>query len=148
MCVIIVHSASSQQSMPNFAFSWQGPRLVSILHGFSTPDFQNGHWQLHSRRMPVGLTGAPSSFQREMEKLFQGFTFVTTYFNNILIHSSDDKAHTTSSPSLYTSEECEIDINRMQVLCTLSGHCLILVTFLLVVYGVSLDPNKVTAVQE
>lgn len=45
------------------------------------------------RRMPFGLTGAPSSFQRLMDKIFRGLPFVTTYLDDILIHSTDIAAH-------------------------------------------------------
>ena len=37
--------------------------------------------------MPFGLTGAPGSFQRLMNKVFRGLTFVTTYIDDVLIHS-------------------------------------------------------------
>ena len=43
--------------------------------------------------MPFGLTGAPSSFQRLMDKIFRGLTFVTTYVDDILVHSADVKEH-------------------------------------------------------
>ena len=43
--------------------------------------------------MPFGLTGAPSSFQRLMDKVLQGLSFATTYVDDILIHSENDNAH-------------------------------------------------------
>ena len=43
--------------------------------------------------MPFGLTGAPSSFQRMMNKIFRGFHFVTTYIDDILIHSASLDEH-------------------------------------------------------
>ena len=45
------------------------------------------------KRMPFGLTGAPSSFQRLMDKLMRDLPFVTTYIDDILIHSPDEKIH-------------------------------------------------------
>ena len=43
--------------------------------------------------MPFGLTGAPSSFQRLMDKLFHGLSFVTIYLDNILVHSPNPDVH-------------------------------------------------------
>ena len=76
---------------------------------FSTLDLQSGYWQMpvHEEdipktafcpgpgmglfqftRMPFGLTGAPSSFQRLMNRIFRNLPFVTTYIDDILVHSS------------------------------------------------------------
>ena len=81
---------------------------------FSTLDLQSGYWQLpvspsdrhktafcpgpgmglyQFRRMPFGLTGAPSSFQRLMDKVFRGLPFVTTYLDDILVHSRNAEEH-------------------------------------------------------
>ena len=81
---------------------------------FPTLDLQCGYWQipvnaadqwktafcpgpgmgLHEfRRMPFGLTGAPSSFQRLMDKLFRGLSFITSYVDDILVHSANVKEH-------------------------------------------------------
>ena len=43
--------------------------------------------------MPFGLTGAPSSFQRSMDKVLCGLLFTTTYVDDILIHSENEDAH-------------------------------------------------------
>ena len=44
-------------------------------------------------RMPFGLTGAPSSFQRLMDKVLRGLPFVTIYIHDILVHSTDEENH-------------------------------------------------------
>ena len=44
-------------------------------------------------RMPFGLCGAPSSFQRLMDKVMRGLPFVSTYIDDVLIHSTDDEMH-------------------------------------------------------
>ena len=38
-------------------------------------------------RMPFGLSGAPSSFQRLMDT---GFSFVTIHLDDILVHSENE----------------------------------------------------------
>ena len=43
--------------------------------------------------MPFGLTGAPSLFQRVMDKIFWGLSFVTTYIDDVLIHSQNEEVH-------------------------------------------------------
>ena len=81
---------------------------------FSTLDLQNRYWQLPVQQedqektafcpvpgmglyqfcqMPFGLTGAPSSFQRLMDLVFYGLPFVTTYIDDVLIHSSSEMQH-------------------------------------------------------
>ena len=81
---------------------------------FSTLDLRNGYWQLpiHEEdrpktafspgpglglfqfcRMPFGLSGAPSSFQRLMDKVCRGLPYVTTYLDDVLIHSANDGDH-------------------------------------------------------
>ena len=75
---------------------------------FSTLDLRSGYWQLpvhkedqmktafcpgpglglfQFRRMPFGLSGAPASFQRLMDKICRDLPFTTTYLDDLLIHS-------------------------------------------------------------
>lgn len=44
-------------------------------------------------RMPFGLTGAPSTFQRMMNKIFRGLPFVTVYVDDVLVHSASLEEH-------------------------------------------------------
>ena len=81
---------------------------------FSTLDLQSGYRQLlitpndlekiafcpgpgmvlyNFRRMPFGLSGAPGTFQRLMDKILCGLPFVTTYIDDILVYSIYMEAH-------------------------------------------------------
>ena len=43
--------------------------------------------------MPFGLTGAPGSFQRLMDKVMRGLPFVATYIDDVLVHSKNMEDH-------------------------------------------------------
>ena len=43
--------------------------------------------------MPFGLSGAPASFQRLMDTLCRDLPFVTTYSDDVLIHSPNAQEH-------------------------------------------------------
>ena len=44
-------------------------------------------------RMPFGLTGFPSLFQRLMDTVMRGLWFVKTYIDNAIIFSKDASQH-------------------------------------------------------
>ena len=44
-------------------------------------------------RMPFGLTNAPATFQRLMDKLFNGWSYVFIYLDDILIASKNFAEH-------------------------------------------------------
>ena len=75
---------------------------------FSTLDLHSGYWQLPVAendqpktafrpgpgmglhqfcRVPFGLLGAPTSFQRLMDSVLHGLSFVSTYLDDILVYS-------------------------------------------------------------
>ena len=81
---------------------------------FSTLDMRSGYWQVpinpedrpktafcpgpdmglfQFTRMPFGLTGAPSTFQRMMNKILRGLPFVTVYIDDVLVHSASIEEH-------------------------------------------------------
>ena len=93
---------------------------------FSTLDLQSGYWQLPVSpedrektafcpgpgmglfqfcRMPFGLTGAPSSFQRVMDKVLRGLPFVTIYLDDILIHSKNAESHKKHLRAVFDSRK-------------------------------------------
>ena len=77
-------------------------------------DLHSRYWQLHVNpadrdktafcpgpgmglykfcRMPFGLSGAPSSFQRLMDKTLHGLLFVTIYLDDMLVYSKTEETH-------------------------------------------------------
>lgn len=135
---------------------------------FSTLDLQSGYWQMavnpedHAKmafcpgpglglyefnRMPFGLTGAPSLFQRLMDKVLRGVSFATTYVDNILIHSENENAHKQHLREVFQRlreegltlkcKKCHIGMSEVSYL----GH---------VFSGIEMapDPNKIQAVKD
>ena len=135
---------------------------------FSTLDLQSGYWQLpvnpedqaktafcpgpgmglfQFKRMPFGLTGAPSSFQRLMDRVLRGLPFVTTYLDDILIHSPDEITHCehlhtvfqrlTNAGLTLKGKKCHIGLPTVSYL----GH-------IFSGSGMSPDPQKIQAVYQ
>ena len=44
-------------------------------------------------RMPFGLSGASASFQRLIDKVCHGLSFVTTYLDDVLVYSATVQKH-------------------------------------------------------
>eukprot|EP00731_Ephydatia_muelleri_P034967 Em0088g19a len=135
---------------------------------FSTLDLQSGYWQLpvhHSDcektafcpgpglglfqflRMPFGLSGAPASFQCLMNKLFRDVSFVTTYLDDILIHSKTQAEHVghlavvlnrlKDAGLTLRGHKCKIGLTKVHYL----GH-------VFTTEGVAPDRGKVQAVKD
>ena len=135
---------------------------------FTTPDLQCGYWQLPVHpvdrdktafspgpgmglfqfpQMPFGLSGAPASFQRLMDKICHGLPFTTTYLDHVLVHSASMQEH---------AEHLRLVLERLSTAgLTLQGRkCNIgmaKVTYLGHVFsaaGMEPDPQKVAAVHD
>ena len=135
---------------------------------FSTLDMQNGYWQIpihpddrpktafcpgpglglfQFQRMPFGLSGAPATFQRLMDKVCRGLPFVTTYLDDVLIHSpstADHERHLqqvfqrmTEAGLTLRGKKCRIAMSQVTYL----GH-------IFSAGGMEPDPQKVAAVKE
>ena len=135
---------------------------------FSTLDLQSGYWQLpvsptdrektafcpgpgmglyEFQRMPFGLSGAPSSFQRLMDKVLRGLPFVTIYLDDILVHSLSEGLHCQHLREVFErlakagltlrGKKCHIGLSTVSYL----GHVFSDI-------GMSPDPRKVHAVKE
>ncbi len=135
---------------------------------FSNLDLQSGLWQMpvfpgdrekkafcpvpgmglyQFRRMSFGLSGAPSSFQRLMDRVFRELPFVSTYMDDVLVHSTDKlqhKDHLTQAFQWLESDgltlrgrKCHIGMDQVTYL----GH-------VFSGAGMEPDPAKVQAVQQ
>ena len=134
---------------------------------FSTLDLQSGYWQLPVSpddrektafcpgpgmglfqfcRMPFGLTGAPSSFQRLMDSVLRGLHFVTIYLDDVLVHSENMETHRLHLQAVFhrlksagltlRGRKCHIGMSVVSYL----GH-------IFSGSGMGPDPQKVRAVQ-
>ena len=132
---------------------------------FSTLDLQSGYWQMpvhdtdvpktalcpgpdmglfQFTKMPFGLTGTLSSFQRLMNKIFLDITFVTIYTDNILVHSANEEQHKyqvfqklEESGLTLQGKKCHFGMTQVSYL----GH-------LFSASGMMPDSQKVKAVQD
>ena len=53
------------------------------------------------KKMPMGLTSAGNTFQRFMNKVTRGLTFVYVYIDDILVFSKNEKEHFTHLALLF-----------------------------------------------
>ena len=133
---------------------------------FNKLDLQCGYWQIpvdpkdqektafspgpgmglfQFTRMPFGLCGAPSTFQRLLDWVMRGLPFVTTYIDDVLIHSENEELHKSHLQQMFQrlreagltlrGSKCEIGMNQVTYLGhTFSGE------------GMAPDGSKVDAV--
>ena len=64
--------------------------------------------------IPFGLSGAPGSFQRLMDRVLQGLSFIVVYLGDILIHSADVNEH--------ADHLCQVFHRLQSAGLTLRGH--------------------------
>ena len=149
--------------LPDEVQDWLAGSLI-----FSTLDLQSLYWQLPVNpadkektafcpgpsmglfqfcRMPFGLSGAPSSFQRFMDTILRGLSYVTIYLDDILVHSPDEEVHKAHLLEVFNrlsaagvtlrGKKCRIGMKTVTYL----GH-------VFSAQGMAPDPSKIQAVQE
>ena len=135
---------------------------------FSTFDLKSGYWQLPVHqddqpktafcpgsgfglfqfcRMPFGLSGAPGSFQRLMNNVCGDLPFVTTYLDDLLVHSMSKEEHLqhlhvmfqkmSAAGLTFRGSKCHIGLSQVTYL----GH-------VFSAAGMGPDPHKVSAVRD
>ena len=97
--------------------------------------------------MPFGLSGAPSSFQHLMDKVCCGLPYVTTYLDDVLIHSANNGDyekhlqevfhHLTQAGLTLQGKKCLIGTSQVSYL----GH-------LFSSEGMEPDSQKIAAIKE
>ena len=106
-------SLNKQTARDSYPLPEVQDRLNSVAV-FSTLDLHSGYWQLPVAeadqpktafcpgpgmglyqfcRMPFGLSGALSSFQRLMDTVLRGLSFASTYMDDILVYSPNVECH-------------------------------------------------------
>ena len=95
----------------------------------------------------TGLIGAPSSFQRLMDSVLRGLSFVTIYLDDILVHSATEEEHSHLLQEVFQrladagltlrGRKCHIGMAKVPYL----GH-------VFSGSGMHPDPKKVQRVQE
>ena len=63
--------------------------VFTTLHGLHSSGKNKFMWVM----LPMGLLGAPSSFQRLMETVVQGIKIFIVYVDNLLVHSAMHQTH-------------------------------------------------------
>ena len=135
---------------------------------FTKLDLHSGYWQVpvnqedqektafppgpgmglfQFKRMPFGLCGASSTFQRLMNTVMRGLPYVTTYQDDVLIHSPSEETHKKHQHEALQrlrqagltlrGSKCQIGIEQVVYL----GH-------VFSAEGMTPDNSKVQAVQE
>ena len=133
---------------------------------FSTLDLRSGYWQLPVNpadrcktafcpgpglglfqfcRMPFGLSGAPASFQRLMDTLFRDFSFVTTYLDDVLIHSHTVEEHKDHLKIVFNRiESAGLTLHGSK--CNIGAHHVKYLGHVFSSKGMEPDPSKTSAV--
>ena len=135
---------------------------------FSTFDLKSGYWQLPVHpddqpktafcpgagfglfefcRMPFGLCGAPASFQRLMNTVCADLPFVTTYLDDLLVHSASKQEHAqhldilfhkmSAAGLTFRGSKCHVGLSQVSYL----GH-------VFSTEGMQPDMQKVNAIRD
>ena len=96
-------------------------------------------------RMPFGLSGAPGSFQRLMDTLFRDFSFVTTYLDDVLVHSRTAAEHKEHLRTVFSKlESAGLTLNGSK--CTIAMYQVKYLGHVFSSNGMEPDQSKTSAV--
>ena len=135
---------------------------------FTTLDLQCGYWQMPVNstdrektafwpgpgmglfqfcRMPFGLAGAPSSLQQLMNQIFRGLPFVTTYIDDVLVHSADGEEHVGHLKQIFQHLR-EAGLTLRGLKWHIAMPKVVYLGHVFSTSGMALDHHKIVAVQE
>uniref|UniRef100_A0A5S6R1Y7 Reverse transcriptase domain-containing protein n=1 Tax=Trichuris muris TaxID=70415 RepID=A0A5S6R1Y7_TRIMR len=140
---------------------------ITDAKAFSILDMQSGFWQIpmspqdvektafspgpdmgvyQFKRMPFGLTGAQSTFQRMMDTILNGLDFAAVYLDDIIIFSPDHRTRTLDLQAVLQKladvgltlrgSKCRIGVTAVQYL----GH-------VFSANGIAPNPSKVAVIE-
>ena len=99
------------------------------------------------KQMPFGLTGAPGSFQRLMDKIMCGLPFVTTYIDDVLVHSQNEEQHKHHLQQVF-QRLSDAGLTLRGHKCTLAMSQVTYLGHKFTQSGLTPDKSKIQAVQE
>ena len=97
--------------------------------------------------MSFGLSGAPGSFQRYMDKILQGLSYVTIYLDDILIHSADVEIHKAHLMEVF-DRLATAGVTLWGKKCRTGMTSVAYLEHIFSAKGMAPDPDKIQAVQE
>ena len=136
-------------------------------HYFSTIDLSQGYYQIEMHpddiektafttksghyeflRMPFGLSGAPSTFQRTMTKIFSKFNWrqCVIYLDDVLIFSNTLEEHKTTLQEIFnTIKSANIKLSPKK--CTFLKHQVKYLGHVISENGIQTDPDKIDKIK-
>lgn len=115
------------------------------LTSFAVPG--SGLWQF--RRLPFGLINSGSVFERLMERVFRGLTYVTLliYLDDIIVYSKTFEAHLENLREVFQRlKEANLKLNPKK--CNLFCQKVAFLGHQVSEEGISMDPEKVRTIRE